>query len=120
MNSRDKRYYRYPIGFKKKLAEHYNLNGIRCVLCWSTISVATDHYRDLDNRTDNDPYLYQLDAFIDTGKVKWSDLSKFVLLCASCHGKVERMRECWWGKTRATRPPMLNLLDDIVKEKNNP
>jgi len=46
------------------------------------------------------------------GLIDWSDLSKFVLLCGSCHSKVERMRD-FYGKYR---PPMLKLLDDIVKE----
>ena len=103
---KDNRFYKFPRGFKKKLAKHYGLDKPKCVLCWSTNRVAIDHYRDLDHK--NYPY----------GKVNWDDFSKFTLLCGSCHGKVEKMRECWWGSTRESRPPMLNLLDDIVMKSN--
>lgn len=112
---KDNNFYKFPRGFKKKLARHYGLVKPICVMCWSTVKVSTDHYRSLD-RTEEDPYYYQVKDFKETNQLNWGDLSKFCLLCGSCHGKVERMREMYGCKLDADRrPPMLNLLEDIVK-----
>ena len=115
-------FYKFPKGLKKKLAEHYGLKRPLCVLCWSSRLVAIDHYRTRDGATleDRNAYAWQERKIIESKgtvhELDWSDLSKFVLLCVSCHGKVERMRDWHNGATKENRPPMLNLLDEIVQK----
>jgi hypothetical protein len=122
MSGKSPIFYKFPKGLKKKLAEHYGFKHPLCVLCWSSRLVAIDHYRTRDGATleDRNAYEWQMKKMIESkGTIHvldWSDISKFVLLCASCHSKVERMRDWHNGKTREDRPPMLNLLDDIVQK----
>jgi len=123
-----KELHKWPRGFKTKLAEHYGFKVPRCVLCYSTVRVSIDHYRDMysEKEEERNPYYYQTKEMYE-GKapknyqelkelINWDDLSKFVLLCGSCHSKIERMRDFYFTKNPNDRPPMLKLLDEVVKE----
>lgn len=110
----DKELHKFPKGFKQKLAKHYGFNTPMCVLCWSKNKVAIHHHFDVINREipieERNAYYYQVKNNID-----WSDLSKFVLLCGSCHSKIHSAI-IFGGFIDNKRPPILYLLNKIIKE----
>ena len=112
----DKELHKYPKGFKQKLAEHYGFSKPMCVICWSQTKVAIHHHFDVINKEipieQRNSYYYQVANNID-----WSDLSKFVLLCGSCHSKIHSTIN-FSGFIDDKRPPILYLLNKIVKEAN--
>jgi len=108
----DKELHKYPKGFKQKLAVHYGFKKPRCVLCWSKTKVAIHHHLDMINRDkpieERYSYYHQLKNNID-----WNDLSKFVLLCGSCHSKIHSTMN-FSGSINGKRPPILYLLNKII------
>ena len=109
----NKELHKFPRGFKQKLTEYYGFKKPMCVICWSQTKVAIHHHVDVINRDDfeqRNAYFYQLKNNID-----WSDLSKFVLLCGSCHSKIHSTIN-FSGYINDKRPPILFLLNKIIKE----
>lgn len=110
----DKELHKYPRGFKQKLTEYYGFNKPMCVLCWSQTKVAIHHHLDMINTDipieDRYSYYYQLKNNID-----WNDLSKFVLLCGSCHSKIHSTMN-FSGYINNKRPPILYLLNKIIDD----
>ena len=105
--------HKYPKGYKQKLAEYYGFIKPMCVLCWSQTRVSIHHHVDIINRGDfekSNAYFYQLKNNID-----WDDLSKFVLLCGSCHPKIHSTIG-FSGLIDDKRPPILYLLNKIVED----
>jgi len=119
----NKELHKYPRGFKQKLAKHYGFNVPQCVICWSKTKVAIHHHLDVVS-SEGDPlkkysYVYQYrDKRTDPD---WSNLSKFVLLCGSCHSKIHSTIN-FSGQMNGKKAPILILLNDIIKqyeEENN-
>ena len=110
----DKELHKFPRGYKQKLAEHYGFTKPMCVICWSQTKVAIHHHLDMINREiqiiERYSYYYQLENNID-----WSDLSKFVLLCGSCHSKIHSTIN-FSGFINDKRPPILYLLNEIIEK----
>lgn len=104
-------FHKFPRGLKKKLAEFYGnyySGNCGCTLCWSYNNVAIHHY----SSRDYTHFGYRH----DNGKIDWDDLSNFVLLCASCHGKLHSMRN--WNYA-GKEPPLLKCLHEVM-EKYHP
>ena len=109
--------HKYPKGFKQKLAIYYHLTKPMCVLCWSQTRVAIHHYTDTintdKNLSDRCSYIYQYRN--KRIKPDWSDLSKFVLLCGSCHSKIHSTIN-FSGVRNGKKAPILILLNDIIEK----
>ena len=109
----DKELHRYPKGFRQKLAKHYSLDKPRCVICWSQNKVAIHHYMNFIDKDlpMGERYSYAWQYRDKREKPDWSDLSKFVLLCGSCHSKIHSIHN-FGGRDS----PFSKLLNDIVNK----
>ena len=113
----DRELHKYPKGFKAKLIEYYGFNKPMCVLCWSRTNICIHHHIDVVN-SDKDPvdkYSYAYQYRDGRTEPDWGDLSKFVLLCASCHSKIHSTIN-FSGVIDNKKAPILNLLDDVIKK----
>jgi len=108
----DKELHNYPKGFKQKLAEYYGFNSPQCVICWSKTKVAIHHHMDTINSEKSIEqkysYVYQL-----KNNIVWDDLSKFVLLCGSCHSKIHSTIN-FSGSINGKKAPILYLLNELI------
>jgi len=114
----DKELHKYPKGFKKKLTEYYGFNKPMCVLCWSQTKVGIHHHIDVVNSGGNpvDKYSYVYQYRDKRTEPDWSDLSKFVLLCGSCHPKIHSTIN-FSGVIENKRAPILQLLNNLIEER---
>jgi len=91
-----------------------------CVICWSQTKVAIHHHIDIINSGGNsvDKYSYVYQYRDKRTEPDWSDLSKFVLLCGSCHSKIHSTIN-FSGVINDKRPPILYLLNKIIEDNKS-
>jgi len=102
--------HKWPKGLKKKLAEFYDVfnNGnIQCCLCYSTNNVAIHHYRKHRHN--------YCSHFRENGEIDWDDLSKYILLCSSCHGKIHH---AVYREIEGKKVPFMEMLYQYMEEKH--
>lgn len=102
--------HKFPKGLRQRLADLDSNGRVCCPICWSTMRVAIHHYSK-DATPEN--YRYRTD---EKGNIRFDDLSNFILLCGSCHAKIEACLGHYWQYRNQI--PIIKLMNEIIEKRN--